>query len=139
MNSGERMRPRKLSEFLLAGCAFAVAASAQSPNPSTGAVVDVKPTHLVSRTITDNWPSYNGDYTGRRFSSLTQITPQNVAHLQAQWVFHSRNAGILEVTPVVVNGVMYVTASNDAYALNAQTGQILWHYSRPISSGTAAR
>ena len=98
-------------------------------------MVDVKPTHLVSRTITDNWPSYNGDYTGRRFSSLTQITPQNVAHLQAQWVFHSRNAGILEVTPVVVNGVMYVTASNDAYALNAQTGQILWHYSMPISSG----
>jgi len=129
------MRPRKLFEFLLTGCAFVFAASAQSPNPSTGAVVDVKPTHLVSRTITDNWPSYNGDYTGRRFSSLTQITPQNVAHLQAQWVFHSRNAGILEVTPVVVNGVMYVTASNDAYALNAQTGQILWHYSMPISSG----
>ena len=127
--------PRELCQFLLAGCALVIAGSAQSTDPNAGAVVDVKPTHLLSRTITDNWPSYNGDYTGRRFSSLTQITPQNVAQLQAQWVFHSRSPGILEVTPVVVNGVMYVTASNDAYALNAQTGQILWHYSRPISSG----
>jgi alcohol dehydrogenase (cytochrome c) len=135
MNSGKRMMPHKLCEFLLAGWALVFAASAQSPSPNTGAVVDVKRTHLLSRTITDNWPSYNGDYTGRRFSSLTQITPRNVAELQAQWVFHSRNTGILEVTPVVVNGVMYITASNDAYALNAQTGQILWHYSRPISNG----
>src|SRR5215469_9418042 len=135
MNSGKRMAPSKLCEFLVAGCALVFAASAQSPNPNAGAVIDVKPTQLLSRTITDDWPSYNGDYTGRRFSSLTQITPQNVAQLQAQWVFHNRNAGILEVTPVVVNGVMYLTASNDAYALNAQTGQILWHYSRPISSG----
>ncbi len=111
------------------------AAPAQNPNLNAGAVVDVKPADLLSHTVSDNWPSYNGDYTGRRFSSLTQITPQNVAQLQAQWVFHSRSAGILEVTPIVVNGVMYVTASNDAYALNAQTGQILWHYSRPISIG----
>ena len=129
------MTSRQLCQFLLAGCALVFRASAQIPNPNAGALIDVKPTHLLSRTITDDWPSYNGDYTGRRFSSLTQITPRNVAQLAAQWVFHSRNAGILEVTPVVVNGVMFVTASNDAYALNAQTGQELWHYSRPISSG----
>jgi alcohol dehydrogenase (cytochrome c) len=129
------MTPRALCRFALAACGLVVIAAAQSTPANTGAVVDVKPAHLLSRPIADNWPSYNGDYTGRRFSSLTQITPQNVGHLQAQWVFHSRNAGILEVTPVVVNGVMYVTASNDAYALNAQTGQVLWHYSRPVSSG----
>jgi alcohol dehydrogenase (cytochrome c) len=129
------MMPSRLCRFALAACGPVFIAAAQSAAPNTGAIVDVKPDHLLSRTITDNWPSYNGDYTGRRFSSLTQITPQNVGHLQAQWIFHSRNAGVLEVTPVVVNGVMYVTASNDAYALNAQTGQVLWHYSRPISSG----
>ena len=127
--------PRKLCRLLLAGCTLVFAAPAQNSNPTAGALVDVKPAQLLFRTVADDWPSYNGDYTGRRFSSLAQITPQNVAHLQAQWVFHSRNAGILEVTPIVVHGVMYVTASNDAYALNAQTGQILWHYSRPISSG----
>lgn len=129
------MMPRKLYSLVLAGCGLVFGASAQNSNPTAGAAIDVTQNHLRSRTIADNWPSYNGDYTGRRFSSLMQITPQNVGHLQAQWVFHSRNAGILELTPVVVNGVMYVTASNDAYALNAQTGEVLWHYSRPITNG----
>lgn len=129
------MASRTLCAFLLAGCALLLAARAQSPNLDAGSVAGVRPADLLSPIVSDNWPSYNGDYTGRRFSSLTQITPQNVSQLQAQWVFHSRSAGILEVTPIVVDGVMYVTASNDAYALNAQTGQTLWHYSRPISSG----
>jgi alcohol dehydrogenase (cytochrome c) len=89
----------------------------------------------ASGQIKDDWPSYNGDYTGRRFSGLSQITPQNVVHLQAQWVFHTRTPGVLEATPVVVNGIMYFTGSNDAFALNGQTGEVLWHYSRSISSG----
>ena len=41
----------------------------------------------------------------------------------------------LEATPVVVNGVMYVTSANDAFALDARTGRVLWHYARPVSSG----
>lgn len=90
---------------------------------------------LEQKGIRKNWLSYNGDYTGRRFSSLTQITPQNVSQMRAQWVFHSHNAGVLEVTPVVVNGVMYVTGSNDAYAIYASTGQVLWHHAWPITEG----
>jgi alcohol dehydrogenase (cytochrome c) len=89
----------------------------------------------ASAQIKDDWPSYNGDYTGRRFSGLTQITPQNVGHLQAQWVFHARTPGVLEGTPVVVNGIMYFTGSNDVFALNAQSGEVLWHYARPVSGG----
>ena len=85
--------------------------------------------------IKSDWPTYNGDYTGKRFSGLAQITPQNVAHLQAQWVFHTKTPGVLEATPVVINGIMYMTGSNDAFALNAQTGEVLWHYSRPTSRG----
>ena len=77
----------------------------------------------ASAQIKDDWPSYNGDYTGKRFSGLTQITPQNVGHLQAQWVFHTKTPGVLEATPVVVNGIMYFTGSNDAFALNAQIGR----------------
>jgi alcohol dehydrogenase (cytochrome c) len=126
--------------WLIAVCAYiaymlSIPLSGQDSDSSVARAPGVQASQLLSRTIKDDWPSYNGDYTGRRFSSLTQITPQNVRHLQAQWVFHSRNAGILEVTPVVVNGIMYITASNDAYALNAQTGQVLWHYSRPVSRG----
>src|SRR3984885_9136511 len=89
----------------------------------------------ASAQIKDDWPSYNGDYTGRRFSGLTQITPQNVGLLQAQWVFHARTPGVLEGTPVVVDGIMYFTGSNDVFALNAQSGEVLWHYARPVSGG----
>src|ERR1700742_2075305 len=123
--------------WLIAVCAYvlSIPLSGQDSGPSLARAPGVQASQLLFRTIKDDWPSYNGDYTGRRFSSLTQITPQNVGHLQNQWVFHSRAAGILEVTPVVVNGIMYITASNDAYALNAQTGQVLWHYSRPVSQG----
>src|ERR1700761_2589976 len=85
--------------------------------------------------INADWPSYNGDYTGRRYSGLSQITPQNVAELREQWVFHAKTPGVLEATPVVVNGIMYFTGSNDAFALNAQSGEVLWHYARPVSSG----
>jgi alcohol dehydrogenase (cytochrome c) len=83
----------------------------------------------------ENWLSYHGDYSGQRFTRLNQITPSNVANLKAQWVFHVRDVSDMEVTPVVSGGVMFVTAANDAYALDARTGRTLWHYSRPITEG----
>ena len=107
------------------------AQSSDTSNISAG----VPSSLLLQKKIQNDWPSYNGDYSGRRYTNLEQITPGNVAHLQAQWVFHTRGPGVLEATPVVVNGIMYMTASNDVYALNAQTGQPLWHYSRSVSSG----
>ncbi len=79
--------------------------------------------------------SYNGDYTGRRYSSLREINPQNVAQLRAAWVFRPGNSETLEVTPVVVNGVMYLTSANDAFALDARTGRVVWHHQRPLSTG----
>jgi len=97
--------------------------------------INVKASDLEVKGITDNWLSYNGDYTGRRYSSLKQITPANVSQMRAQWVFHTRNAGVLEVTPVVVGGVMYITGSNDAYALDARTGQLIWHHTREVTPG----
>lgn len=90
---------------------------------------------LSKQPVGENWPSYNGDYTGRRFSSLQEINRSNVARLRAAWVFHPGNTQRLEATPVVINGVMYLTSANDVYALDAVTGRTLWHYARPISSG----
>ena len=105
-----------------------------SAGPTTE-IIDVKSSDLEVKGITDNWLSYNGDYTGRRHSSLTQITPANVSQMRAQWIFHTRNAGVLEVTPVEVNGIMYITGSNDAYALDARTGQMIWHHAREVAQG----
>lgn len=90
---------------------------------------------LLAQPVGANWPSYNGDYTGRRYSTLNQIRTSNVAQLRAAWVFHPGNSQRLEVTPVVVRGIMYVTSANDVFALDARTGRTLWHYQRPISSG----
>lgn len=118
--------------FCLSSFALGMIAYAGGQTAST----TVKTTADVASSFKNgDWPTYNGDYTGRRYSGLTQITPVNVGQLHAAWVFHSRNAGTLEVTPVVKDGVMYITASNDAYALNAEDGQLLWHYSRPITDG----
>src|SRR5437867_1829745 len=55
--------------------------------------------------------------------------------LRAQWVFHASNSNSLEVTPVVFDGLMFVTSANDAFALDAQTGRSIWHYSRPVTEG----
>lgn len=97
--------------------------------------IDVPPSQLLVTPIGSNWPSYNGDYTGRRFSELAQIVPENVAALRAQWVFHSENSNSLEATPIVVGGLMFMTSANDAYALDARTGRIVWHHSMPVTEG----
>ncbi|HYL78016.1 MAG TPA: PQQ-dependent dehydrogenase, methanol/ethanol family [Bryobacteraceae bacterium] len=97
--------------------------------------LNVRAEDLLVQPPAANWISYNGDYSGRRFSSLTEITAENVPRLRAAWVFHAQNSNWLENTPVVVNGLMFVTAANDAFALDAQTGRVVWHHSRPTSEG----
>jgi alcohol dehydrogenase (cytochrome c) len=122
---------------LIAGAIFIfwqMPASAQEPE-RTGISVEVNAAALNVRPVAANWPSYNGDYTGQRFSALDQINEKNAGQLRAQWVFHATNTNDMEVTPVVVNGLMVVTAANDVYALDAQTGRVVWHYSRPVSEG----
>ena len=106
----------------------------QNTTDVSGAI-DVQSADLESKPPSSNWISYNGDYSGRRYSALREIDVSNVAQLKAQWVFHSRNSSRLETTPVVVNGVMFVTSANDAFALDAVTGRVVWHYARPISEG----
>jgi alcohol dehydrogenase (cytochrome c) len=136
---GMAERTRLSSRVILAlvagvGCVM-MAASSDLPKQSVKAIIDVLPAELIASPPVANWLSYNGDFTGRRFSSLNQINPTNVGQLRAQWVFHSSNSNRLEVTPVVVNGVMFVTSANDTYALDARTGQVIWHNVRPITEG----
>jgi alcohol dehydrogenase (cytochrome c) len=78
-----------------------------------------------------DWPGYNGDPGGNRYTELSQITKANVARLAPQWVFTLPGAGLLQGTPVVVGGIMYMPASNECYALDAGTGRQLWHFRLP--------
>lgn len=84
-----------------------------------------------------DWPTYHGVLTGNRHSQLDQINTSNVRSLGQRWNFTIGNSRKLEMTPVVVDGVMYVTAVNEAYALDARSGRAIWHFERPRSKGLA--
>jgi alcohol dehydrogenase (cytochrome c) len=82
-------------------------------------------------TSQTDWPSYNGDTRGDRYSKLDQINRKNVARLAPKWVFTLPNTAPLQGTPIVFEGVMYVTSANECYALDAGSGRQIWHYQRP--------
>ena len=86
-------------------------------------------------TSQQDWPSYNGQTNGSRYSPLTQINKSNVGRLTPKWMFSLPNTPPLQVTPVVVEGVMYVTSANQCYAIDAGSGRQIWHYSRPRTKG----
>jgi PQQ-dependent dehydrogenase (methanol/ethanol family) len=79
-----------------------------------------------------DWPTYHGYLTGNRHSPLEEITPANVKDLTLKWVFPI-NHNTLECTPVVVDGVMYVTGPNQVFAIDGRSGRTLWHFQRPMS------
>ena len=85
-----------------------------------------------------DWPTYNRDLAATRFSPLTQITPANVSTLKQAWSYKLRpdpdspNSGTMnEVTPIVVNGIMYLPAGNRVVALDPETGKESWRYDLP--------
>ena len=75
-----------------------------------------------------NWLTYGGNYYDQRFSGLKQLTPQNVAGLKLAWAYQpSRPAGNVETSPIVVDGIMYVTEPpSTVTALDAHNGAKLW-------------
>ena len=101
--------------------------------------------HLLSRTGTiyrekqlepkSDWTTYNGGFSGNRFSTLHQIDRGNVKGLALAWLFPTPSTPRLESTPIVHDGVMYVTGWNEAYALDATTGEQLWTYHQPHTEG----
>ena len=113
---------------LIVGAGFSAPAQVPRDAPVTGKL-------LLQPHPGKDWPSYNGDYTGRRYSSLAQITAANAHDVAAQWTFDTHSAGTVEATPLVVDGVMYLTASNDAFALDAATGAQLWHHASAVTQG----
>jgi alcohol dehydrogenase (cytochrome c) len=80
-----------------------------------------------------NWLTYSGNYQGQRFSGLRELTPANVAGLRVKWTYQFRNART-EVSPIVVDGIVYLTGPNHAAAVDARTGRNLWTWERPIPS-----
>jgi len=82
---------------------------------------------------TTTWPTYNGDYSGRRHSTLKQINAANVRSLTPAWVFQAHSAAI-KSTPLLVNGILYLTVPDNVWSVDARTGRQIWHY-RYTSNG----
>jgi acido-empty-quinoprotein group A len=84
---------------------------------------------------TDSWPTYNGDYSGRRHSSLTQINAGNISSLSLAWFFRLpnltlRGVGTPEIksTPLMVGGILFFTIPDHVFSVDARTGKQVWHY-----------
>jgi alcohol dehydrogenase (cytochrome c) len=80
-----------------------------------------------------SWLTYSGNYAGHRHSPLTELNPANVSGLRVRWAYQFPLART-QVSPIVADGVMYVSAPNTASALDLRIGRTLWTWSRPIPS-----
>jgi alcohol dehydrogenase (cytochrome c) len=94
------------------------------------AAQDLEPSQLLHPSP-DSWPLYHGDYTGRRHSSLTKITPQNVASLSLAWAFQTNQPAEIKSAPLLVDGIIYFTVPENVWAVDARSGHMIWHYQRP--------
>ena len=84
---------------------------------------------------TDSWPTYHGDYSGQRHSTLTQVTPANVGQLTLAWAFQTGQPQQIKSTPILVNGILYVTTPDNLWALDARSARQVWHYTYPTNEG----
>jgi alcohol dehydrogenase (cytochrome c) len=115
----------------LSGLLAAVAAAQQNAPANREANITPVPFERILRANQEpqNWLTYSGTFMSQRHSLLTQITPENARDLTLKWVFQSRSIEKHEVTPLVVDGVMYtVQGINDVFALDATTGKPIWRY-----------
>ena len=96
----------------------------------------------IAKPTPGEWPTYNGDVHGNRFSPLEQIHTGSVSGLQLQWTYQLPHSP-LQTTPLVSGALMYVTAPNQVCAVDVRTGREIWCYSRPRNtagiSGDAAK
>ncbi|NOT64276.1 MAG: PQQ-binding-like beta-propeller repeat protein, partial [Acidobacteria bacterium] len=82
-----------------------------------------------------NWLTYSGNYQSHRFSPLRQINTTNVSRLEPAWVYQMRDAGKVEATPLVVDGIIYLSEKPHVItALDGRTGRPLWTYRRTTPS-----
>src|SRR5215470_15001140 len=117
---GHRPRLQKLASLI--ALAFLLVASVLTAQVSNERL-------LRAAEEPQNWMTYSGTYASQRYSTLRQITPTNVKNLEQKWIFQAESLEKFETTPLVVDGIMYITqAPSDALALDPKTGRVFWVY-----------
>jgi alcohol dehydrogenase (cytochrome c) len=87
--------------------------------------------NMLRHPPADAWLTYHGDYSGERHSKQKQITPANVAQLKQAWRFETGQTQAIKASPILVDGVLYITTPDNLWAVDARTGQEKWHYQHP--------
>jgi len=120
----------KLLKFAL----IIAASTALSASTHPLAAQNLEPAQ-IEHPSPDSWPLYHGDYSGKRHSSLTQITPQNVGKLGLAWAFQTNQPAEIKSSPLLVDGILYFTVPDHIWAVDARSGHTLWHYNVPTTQG----
>src|SRR5262245_1562265 len=132
------MSPNLISFLTLFRWLIVILAAAATVLPAIQAQLPTNPQNTAGE-----WPMYNRDLAGTRFSPLTQINTRNVGRLTRSWTYKVgkvRAEGITggtELTPIVVNGMMYVARNNRVVALEPETGKDVWSFE--LKSGEPTR
>ncbi len=133
---------KALAISLVGSVALGLAVGANAQETSKGTLygdMQLVTQDMLSRADSDgnNFLHTNGNYEQTRYYPARQINAGNVHKLRPAWIFQTEIVESLETTPIVVNGVMYVTTSfNHVYALDAATGAQLWHYKHKMGAAT---
>jgi alcohol dehydrogenase (cytochrome c) len=125
---------------LAAACAASAQEIKQNTKQETKSVTVTPVTQAMldkAAGDTANFLHTNGNYNQTRFYSGRQINTGNVGKLKVAWIFQTEVRESMETSPIVVNGVMFITTSfSHVYALDAKTGEQLWHYKHPLGPVT---
>ena len=113
------------------------------PGPAAPTIATPTAMAEVNSPKPGDWPTYAGNVNGNRYSPLDTINAQTVSRLRPEWI-HALPYSGLETTPVVIDGIMYVSGPNQVVALDGRSGAEIWSYARPRStaagiSGDAAK
>jgi alcohol dehydrogenase (cytochrome c) len=115
---------RNLAAAIMMTCGGSANSAAQGLDPA-----------VLLNPPADSWPTYHGDYSGQRHSKLTQIDPDNVGSMTVAWAFQTGQNDRIKSSPLLVNGVLYLTTPDNLWALDARSGRQLWHYTYPANQG----
>jgi alcohol dehydrogenase (cytochrome c) len=117
---------QRLYALVAAALALAGTAMPQSPPPRGLPITYERLLHAADEP--GNWLMYSGDYSSHHYSTLSEITVENVHRLRVKWIYQMHRPKV-EATPIVVDGIMYVTRpQSDVIALDAETGRALWSF-----------